>query len=33
MTNRYKNWNGKEKHQVIAYLTSEEKVELKEYCL
>lgn len=32
MTCKYTNWDGKEKHQVITYLTPEEKVRLKEYC-
>ena len=32
MTNKYKSWDGEEKHQVITYLTPEEKVRLKEYC-
>ena len=32
MTNKYKSWDGGEKHQVITYLTPEEKVRLKEYC-
>lgn len=32
MTSKYTNWNGEEKHQVITYLTPEEKVRLKKYC-
>ena len=32
MTNKYKSWGSEEKHQVITYLTLEEKVRLKEYC-
>ena len=32
MTSSYKSCGGQEKHQVITYLTPEEKVRLKEYC-
>ena len=34
MAGKYKNktWGDDERHQVITYLTPEEKVRLKEYC-
>lgn len=32
MTSSYKSCSRQEKHQVITYLTPEEKVRLKEYC-
>ena len=34
MTGKYKNksWSNDERHQVITYLTLEEKVRLKAYC-